>query len=86
MKLFADYTSLFSVVQSKNNSASQLSNDLDKISNFTYTWKTLFNADPTKQTQEVIFSRKFTKEDHPPTYFNDIPVTQTTFKTCWDVS
>ena len=46
----------------------------------------VFNADPTKQTQEVIFSRKFTKEDHPPTYFNDIPVTQTKFKTYWDVS
>ena len=37
-----------------------------------------FNPDPSKQGQEVIFSRKCTKEDHPPIYFNDIPVTQTT--------
>ena len=37
-----------------------------------------FNPDPSKQAQEVIFSRKCTKEDHPPIYFNDIPVTQTT--------
>ena len=36
------------------------------------------NPDPSKQAQEVIFSRKCTKEDHPPIYFNDIPVTQTT--------
>ena len=32
-----------------------------------------FNPDPSKQAQEVIFSRKY----HPPIYFNDIPVTQT---------
>ena len=37
-----------------------------------------FNADPSKQAQEVIFSRKYTKEVNPPVYFNDIPVTQTT--------
>ena len=36
-----------------------------------------FNPDPSKQAQEVIFSRKYTEEDHPPKYFNDIPVTQT---------
>ena len=38
VKLFADDTSLFSVVQNKNNSASQLSNDLDEISDWAYTW------------------------------------------------
>ena len=37
-----------------------------------------FNPGPSKQAQEVIFSRKCTKEDPPPIYFNDIPVTQTT--------
>ena len=36
-----------------------------------------FNPDHSKQAQEVIFSRKYTKEDHRPIYFNDIPVTQT---------
>ena len=78
VKLFADDTSLFSVVQNKNNSASQLINVLDKVSDWAYTWKMSFNPDPSKQAQEVIFSRKCTKEDHPPIYFNDIPVTQTT--------
>ena len=77
-KLFADDTSLFSVVQNKNNSASQLNNDLNKVSDWAYTWKMSFNPDPSKQAQEVIFSRKYTKEDHPPIYFNDIPVTETT--------
>ena len=76
---FSDDTSLFSVVQNKNNSASQLNNDnSNKVSDWAYTWKMSFNPDPSKQAQEVIFSRKCTKEDHPPIYFNDIPVTQTT--------
>ena len=39
-----------------------------------------FNPDPSKKAQKVIFSRKCTKEDHPPIYFNDIPVTQTTIQ------
>ena len=37
-----------------------------------------FNPDPSKQAQEVMFPRKYAKEDHPPIYFDDIPVTQTT--------
>ena len=78
VKLFADDTSLFSVAQNKNNSASQLNNDLNKVSDWAYTWKMSFNPDPSKQAQEVIFSRKCTKEDHPPIYFSDTPVTQTT--------
>ena len=71
-------TSLFSIVQNKNNSASQFNNDLDKVGDWAYTWKMSFNSDCSKQAQEVIFSRKHTKEDYPPIYFNDIPVTQTT--------
>ena len=30
-----------------------------------------FNPDPKKQAQEVIFSRKFNKIDHPLLYFNE---------------
>ena len=30
-----------------------------------------FNSDPKKQAQEVIFSRKIDKIDHPPLYFNE---------------
>ena len=37
-----------------------------------------FNLDDSKQAQEMVFSRKCTKEDYPPIYFSDMPVTQTT--------
>ena len=79
-KLSADDTPFFSVVQHKNNSATQLNNDINKVSDWAYTWKMPFNTDPSKQVQEVIFSRKYTKEDHSPIYFYDTPVTQATIQ------
>ena len=42
-----------------------------KISNWAFQWKMRFNPDPNKQAQEVIFSRKINKINHPPLYFNE---------------
>ena len=70
-KLFADDTSLFSVVQNINSTANDLNSDLIKISDWAFQWKMKFNPDPKKQAQEVIFSRKINKIDHPPLYFNE---------------
>ena len=75
-KLFADDTSLFSVVYDINTSTRQLNNDFRKISNLAYQWKMSFNSDPLKQAQEEIFSRKMTKTNHPILIFNDKPVHQ----------
>ena len=61
-KLFADDTSIFSTVQDIKHSTDQLNRDLDLISKWAHQWKMLFNPDPQKQTQEVIFSRKTIKE------------------------
>ena len=36
-----------------------------------------FNRNPTKQAQEVIFSRKTTKKTHPKIFFNNISVGKT---------
>ena len=57
-KLFADDTSLFTIVKDINESASILNNDLLLISKWAFNWKMLFNPDPTKLAQEVIFSKK----------------------------
>ena len=40
--------------------------------------KMLLNPDLTKQAQEVIFSRKNIKTDHPNVYFNEALVALTT--------
>ena len=55
VKLFADDTSIFSVVDDVNVSVVQLNNDLLKISKWAYQWKMSFNPDVSKQAQEVAF-------------------------------
>ena len=74
VKLFADDTSLFSTVYESNISASQLESDLKKISHWTCKWKTNFNPDVFKQSQDVIFSRKTFKVSQPSITFNTVPV------------
>ena len=48
VKLFADDTSLFSVIKNKEKSASDLTNDIDMISKWAYNWEISFNPDPGK--------------------------------------
>ena len=76
-KLFADDTSLFSIVYDLSNSTQDLNQDLAKIQDWAFKWKMSFNPDPTKQAQEVIFSRKVIKPVHSNLIFNSKPVSQT---------
>ena len=69
-KLFADDTSLFSVVENMTKSANELNNDLAKIITWAFQWKMNFNPDPTKQAQDVIFSQKLQNKHHPRLIFN----------------
>ena len=62
VKLCADDTSLFTIVRDKNESANILNNDLLPISKWVYNWKMLFNPDPSKLAQEVLFSKKKKKK------------------------
>ena len=75
-KLFADDTSLFSVIHDVNSSQIDLNEDLDKINNWAYQWKMSFNPDPSKKAQEVIFSRKVNNVLHPLLTFNNADVGQ----------
>ena len=58
VKLFADDTSRFTIVNDKNEGANILNNDLMLISKSAFNWKMLFIPDPSKSAQEVLFSRK----------------------------
>ena len=55
-------------------SAYELNNDMQKISEWAYKWRMLFNPDLNKQAQKVIFSRKLNKSSHPKIRFNNPPV------------
>ena len=73
-KLFADDTSLFSVVHDAAISSSELNSILGKISEWALKWKMSFNPDPTKPAQEVIFSGKLKTVLHPSVTFNNNPL------------
>ena len=68
-KIFADDTSLFSIV--KKDQLSQNNSDLKKISEWAHQWKMLFNPDPRKQASEFYFSRKLNQDSRLPLEFND---------------
>ena len=59
-----------------SSNASEMNNDLAKINNWAFQWKMNFNADLSKQAQEVIFSQKSKKISHLPLFFNNIQVSQ----------
>ena len=48
---------LLAIVKGKNESANTLNNDLMLISKWAYNWKMLFDSDPSKPAQQVLFSR-----------------------------
>ena len=49
-------------------------------SDWAYQWKMSFNPDLSKQAQEVIFSRKASRVDHPVVTFNNSPVARTPYQ------
>ena len=79
-KLVADDTSLFTIVKDKTESANILSNNLSEISKWAYDWKMLFNLDPCKPAQEVVFSRKKKTQSHPAISLNNIQVKRTSYQ------
>ena len=74
--MFADDTSLFSVVNDTQTSANDLNKDLEITNNWTFQWKMNFNPEPAKQAHELIFSRKAKEIYHPPLVFNNTSVSQ----------
>ena len=74
IKFFADDTMLFSIVNDPEISANELNHDLDIIHKWAYEWKLEFNPDPTKQANEVLFSRKKSSPIHPQIVFNETVV------------
>ena len=68
VKLFADDTSMFSVVSDPINTSQKPNRYLDKVGPWANTLKMSFNQDPSKQAQEVIF---FTEDNQSisPTFF-----------------
>ena len=54
----------------------ELNSDLSRIKQWAFQLKMIFNPDPNKQAQEVIFSRKLKKFCHPSLRFNNNNISQ----------
>ena len=80
IKLFADDTSLFTIVKDKNESANVLNNNLLLISKWAFNWKMLFKPDPTKPAQDVLFPRKMEVQNHPTISLNNIQVERPSYQ------
>ena len=81
VKLFADETSLFSVMHDADASSATLNNDIVKIQKWAYNWKISFNTDRNKQAQEVIFQERLEK------VFNHISILMITqLKDQWPIN
>ncbi len=74
IKFFADDTSLSSIVRDPNTSAEDINHDLQLISQWAFQWKMSFNPDPSKPAEEIIFSHKRDRYEHPPLFFNNVEV------------
>ena len=71
IKLFADDTSLYIIVEDPVMAANLMDIDLDRIHSWADSW--LVNFNPHK-TEELIISRKTTVTNHPPVTMNNVVV------------
>ena len=80
MNITLEHKSLFSVIHDSKTSENDLNKDLEMIHDWAIKWKINFNPDLTKQTQEVVFSRKTKKLPHPTLVFNNANDTQSIYQ------
>ena len=71
IKLFADDTSLYIIVDTPSNTAESLNADIEKIRIWAEKWLVSFN--PTK-SEAILFSRKRNHQVHPPLEMNSISI------------
>ena len=76
LKIFADDSSVFSLVLDQFQCAGNLNRDLVRISEWAYQWKMSFNPDPSKQAVGVYFSRKGAPVNVPVILFNNTAIAE----------
>ena len=76
IRLFADDTSLYIIVENPLSAAECLNIDLDKITHWAETWLVSFN--PTK-TESLLISRKVNKPQHSPLFMQNVQIKEADF-------
>ena len=75
IRLFADDTSLYIIVDDAIQAAETLNSDLEKISRWAQQWLVTFN--PAK-SESILFSRKLNKPYHPPVSMDETQINEVT--------
>ena len=70
VKLIADDTSIFTVVNDPNAATVDMNHDLEHIKLWANRWRMSFNPDANKPAVEIVFSTKRNKVSHPMLYFD----------------
>ena len=65
IRLFADDTSLYIILDNPDNAAQLLNADLEKITKWAETWLVKFNPG---KTESLLISRKTSRHIHPPVF------------------
>jgi ABC-type antimicrobial peptide transport system ATPase subunit len=73
IKLFADDTSLFLIIDNPQTTTDILNRDLDKIHAWSTNWLVSFNP---QKTETMTISRKINKPHHPDMFMNDTPIAE----------
>ena len=71
IRLFADDTSLYIIVDFPDSAAQILNVDLERIYEWAVQWLVRFNPN---KTESLLFSRKLNIQHHPTLFFNDVPI------------
>ena len=71
IKLFADDTSLYVIVDNEFEASVQLNKDLDTISSWANQWLVSFNPN---KTESMVISKRTVGDRHPPLLMNDVQI------------
>ena len=71
IRLFADDTSLYIIVDFPDSAAQILNLDLDRISKWAKDWLVSYNPE---KTESLLFTRKINRVIHPTLYLSDVPI------------
>ena len=74
VKLFADDTSIFSIIYNAKTTAYELNRDWQKIAEFAHQWKMSFNKTWISRLRKLFFHRKWLNHLIHKSFFNNIPV------------
>ena len=74
IRLFADDTSVYIVVETPQSAATILNGDMSTINDWSKLWLVNFNA---AKTLSMVVSRKVNKPIHPPLFMNNVQINET---------